>query len=290
MESLFTISVNEINCTRCGRCVAVCPSHIFQQEKPRNPIGIQHPQNCIVCGHCVAACPTESVIHTSFPPEKVHAIDRQMLPTPEQVMALCRVRRSNRAFSDQPVPREVLEQIVEAAHRAPTASNMQKVSFTVVTDPEMLRRITNLTLDIYGDLIRLLENPLLRPILKRLVKQGYRYLPTFHRLVKAQAEGTDLILRGAKALVLMHTPADLRFGRADANLAYENGSLMAESLGVSQFYTGFICSAFDQDRKGRFQQLLGIEGQKLHAGMALGMPAFRFAKYIDKKPTDVKWI
>lgn len=290
MESLFTISVNEINCTRCGRCVAVCPSHIFQQEKPRNPIGIQHPQNCIVCGHCVAACPTESVIHTSFPPEKVHAIDRQMLPTPEQVMALCRVRRSNRAFSDQPVPREVLEQIVEAAHRAPTASNMQKVSFTVVTDPEMLRRITNLTLDIYGDLIRLLENPLLRPILKRLVKQGYRYLPTFHRLVKAQAEGTDLILRGAKALVLMHTPADLRFGKADANLAYENGSLMAESLGVSQFYTGFICSAFDQDRKGRFQQLLGIEGQKLHAGMALGMPAFRFAKYIDKKPTDVKWI
>lgn len=290
MESLFTISVNEINCTRCGRCVAVCPSHIFQQEKPRNPIGIQHPQNCIVCGHCVAACPTESVIHTSFPPEKVHAIDRQMLPTPEQVMALCRVRRSNRAFSDQPVPREVLEQIVEAAHRAPTASNMQKVSFTVVTDPEMLRRITNLTLDIYGDLIRLLENPLLRPILKRLVKQGYRYLPTFHRLVKAQAEGTDLILRGAKALVLIHTPADLRFGKADANLAYENGSLMAESLGVSQFYTGFICSAFDQDRKGRFQQLLGIEGQKLHAGMALGMPAFRFAKYIDKKPTDVKWI
>lgn len=290
MESLFTISVNEINCTRCGRCVAVCPSHIFQQEKPRNPIGIQHPQNCIVCGHCVAACPTESVIHTSFPPEKVHAIDRQMLPTPGQVMALCRVRRSNRAFSDQPVPREVLEQIVEAAHRAPTASNMQKVSFTVVTDPEMLRRITNLTLDIYGDLIRLLENPLLRPILKRLVKQGYRYLPTFHRLVKAQAEGTDLILRGAKALVLMHTPADLRFGKADANLAYENGSLMAESLGVSQFYTGFICSAFDQDRKGRFQQLLGIEGQKLHAGMALGMPAFRFAKYIDKKPTDVKWI
>lgn len=290
MESLFTISVNEINCTRCGRCVAVCPSHIFQQEKPRNPIGIQHPQNCIVCGHCVAACPTESVIHTSFPPEKVHAIDRQILPTPEQVMALCRVRRSNRAFSDQPVPREVLEQIVEAAHRAPTASNMQKVSFTVVTDPEMLRRITNLTLDIYGDLIRLLENPLLRPILKRLVKQGYRYLPTFHRLVKAQAEGTDLILRGAKALVLIHTPADLRFGKADANLAYENGSLMAESLGVSQFYTGFICSAFDQDRKGRFQQLLGIEGQKLHAGMALGMPAFRFAKYIDKKPTDVKWI
>lgn len=290
METLFSIHINEITCTRCGRCVAVCPSHIFQQEKPRNPIDIQHPQNCISCGHCVAACPTESVIHTSFPPEKVHAIDRQMLPTPEQVMALCRARRSNRAFSDKPVPREALEQIIEAAHRAPTASNMQKVSFTVVTDPEMLRRITNLTLDVYGELIRLLENPLLRPILKHVVKQGYRYLPTFHRLVKAQAEGTDLILRGAKALLLIHTPADVRFGKADANLAYENGSLMAESLGVSQFYTGFICSAFDNDRKGRFQKLLGIEGQKLQAGMALGMPAFRFARYIDKKPADIKWI
>lgn len=290
MNPVLAININEINCIRCGRCVEVCPVDIFRQREAKGPIDIQHPQSCIVCGHCVATCPTESVLHTSFPPEKVHPIDRHQLPSAEQVMTLCQARRSNRAFSNKPVPREALEQIVKAAHRAPTASNTQAVSFTVVTDPDMLRRITNLTLDIYGELIRLLENPLLRPILKHILKQGYHYLPTFHRLIDAQAKGTDLILRGATALVLIHTPAQIRFGKADANLAYENGSLMAESLGVSQFYTGYICSAFDNDRKGRFQKLLGIEGEKLQAGMALGMPKFRFSNYIDKKPLNVKWI
>lgn len=205
-------------------------------------------------------------------------------------MLLCRARRSNRAFSPQPVPREQLEQIVEAAHRAPTASNMQQVAFTLVTDPEKLRRITNLTLDIFGGVLRKLENPLLKPLLKRLLPQVYRYLPTFHRLIDEQAKGNDLILRGATAVLFIHTPSGSRFGKADANLAYENGSLMAESLGISQFYTGFVCSAIEQDHKDRFAELLGLKGRKIQAGMALGIPAFRFPNYIDKKPVEVTWL
>ena len=36
---------------------------------------------------------------------------------------MCKARRSNRAFSTRPIPREMLEQIIEAAHRAPTATS-----------------------------------------------------------------------------------------------------------------------------------------------------------------------
>ena len=36
--------------------------------------------------------------------------------------------------------------------------------------------------------------------------------------------------------------------------------------------------------------LLGLEGRKIHAGMALGMPAFRFPNYIDKKPVETTWL
>lgn len=285
----ITLNINETTCIRCGRCVAVCPSRIFTQAGPREAVGTLNIQTCIVCGHCVAACPTGSVIHSAFPEAKVHPVDRTALPAPEQVMLLIKSRRSNRAFSPKPVPIEKLEQIVEAAHRAPTASNMQQVSFTVVTDPEKLRRITNITLDIFGGVLRKLENPLLKPLLRRMLPQVYRYLPTFRRLLDEQAKGNDLILRGATAVLFIHTPSGSRFGRADANLAYENGSLMAESLGVSQFYTGFVCSAIEQDRSEKFKELLGIEG-KIQAGMALGMPAFRFPNYIDKKPVEVTWL
>lgn len=285
----FTLNINESSCIGCGRCVAVCPSRILTQEAPRGMIGLRNVETCIGCGHCAAVCPTASVRHSEFPEAKVHRIDRHEMPSPEQVMLLCRARRSNRAFKKEPVPREMLERIVEAAHRAPTGSNMQEVGFTVVTDPERLRKITNLTLDIFGGVMRKLENPLLRPLLKPLLPGVYRYLPAFHRLIDEQAKGNDLVLRGATAVIFIHTPSSVRFGKADANLAYENGSLMAESLGISQFYTGFVCSAMEQDKKERFRELLGIEG-KVQAGMALGMPAFLFPNYIDKKPAQVEWL
>ena len=105
-------------------------------------------------------------------------------------------------------------------------------------------------------------------------------------LISEFDKGNDLILRGATAVILIHTPSESRFGCQDANLAYQNGSLMAESLGVAQFYTGFVCSAVEQDRNRRLAKMLGISG-KIRAGMALGIPAFRYPNYIDRKDINV---
>ena len=201
-----SLSIDDATCIRCGRCVRVCPSVIFTQAAPKRPIGVQHPNTCIVCGHCVAACPTGSVRHGDFPEEKVHPVDRGGLPSPEQMLALCRSRRSNRAFTSSPVPERALEMIVEAAHRAPTASNLQQVAFTLVTDPDTLRRITAFTVETFASVVRKLENPLLKPLLKVFVGGAYRYLPNFHRLIGEYGEGRDLILRGATAVLLIHTP------------------------------------------------------------------------------------
>lgn len=274
------------NCIRCGRCVRVCPSQIFEQQAPQGDVSVVHPQTCIVCGHCAAVCPVGAVRHGNFPPETIHPIDRNILPTAEQVLLLCRARRSMRAFTQTPIPEERLEQILEAAHRAPTASNLQQVGFTLITDPERLHQVSAYTIGIFASVARRLENRLIRPILSRMMPQLYGYLPTFRRMEREFDRGNDPILRGATALLLIHTPKENRFGCQDANLAYQNGSLMAESLGVGQFYTGFVCSAIAQDNKKTLNRTLGIGGS-VHAGMALGMPAVRFDNYIDKKPIRV---
>ena len=284
----ISLHINDSTCIKCGKCVRVCPSKIFVQKKVSDTITLQNINTCIVCGHCADVCPTASVIHSEFPSEKVHKIDYSQMPSPEQVLLLCKARRSNRAFLKQPVPHQLIETILEAAHRAPTASNMQQVAFTVVTDPDKLKQVTSITLDMFASLKRKLENPILKPIIKKVAPQVARYVPVFQRLISENRKGRDLILRGATALIFIHTPENNRFGSADANLAYQNGSLMAESLGVSQFYTGFVCKAIHLDNKKRIAELFGIKG-KIHAGMALGMPAFKYDNYSDRKDIEVNW-
>lgn len=278
---MVNLQINHDTCILCNKCVRICTAHIFQADKEKNRIYAQNIDTCISCGHCVAICPSDSITHSGFSPEQIHAIDQSLLPEAGQVLELIRSRRSNRAFSSKTVPEEFLEQIIEAAYRSPTASNEQELAFTLITDPAKLRLISSLTLDYFGSLIRLLKP--IKPIVKPFMAKEIAMIPRFEAMQKLFEEGEDLILRNAKAVLLIHSHKKARFGRQDANLAYQNASLMAESLGVAHFYTGFVCTGTDNDSKQKIAKALGIEG-KIHAGMAMGMPLFKFERYIDRKP------
>jgi nitroreductase len=52
-----------------------------------------------------------------------------------------RARRNVRQFTDQPVPDEVLDRILEAGRRAPSASNWQPWDFVLVTDRAQLAEL-----------------------------------------------------------------------------------------------------------------------------------------------------
>jgi nitroreductase len=245
---------------------------------------------CIRCGHCVAACGSNAVVHNDFPSEKIHTIDFSKCATSEQILLLIRKRRSNRAFLSKSIPEDFLSQIIEAAHRAPTASNSQTVEFTLVTNPEKLKLITEFTLTTFLSSIKIIDNFVLRPIVKRFFPSLYKYVPAFKTMQQIyKKQGKDIgILRGATAVLLIHTPKSSGFGCKDSQLAYQNASLMAESLGVAQFYTGFVLRAI-RKRSQKLEKILGLNG-KIHAGMALGMPLFDYPNYIDRKEIQIHYL
>ncbi len=72
--------------------------------------------------------------YREYPPE-------QMAARAAAFRADMQRRRSVRGFSSRPVPREVIEDCLQAAGSAPSGANMQPWSFVVVGDPAVKRRI-----------------------------------------------------------------------------------------------------------------------------------------------------
>ena len=175
----MTLRIENKSCIACGKCVQVCPAGIMVRSTDGKGIEAVRTDRCIGCGHCVDVCPTGSVIHSDFPPQRVHTVDTGRLPAPEQVLELIRARRSNRALTPHPIPDEALQRIVEAARYAPTASNSRQVSFTLVTEPEQLLRIADFTVGVFASTARKLLHPVVRTLLKPLRPDLYRYAARF---------------------------------------------------------------------------------------------------------------
>ena len=173
---------------------------------------------------------------------------------------------------------------------APTATNARLLSFTVVTDPQKLRAVADFTIQVFDRLANLLLNPVVKCLVKPFQPELYeKYAPMFVSLKEAYAKGEDPILRKATALLVIHSPKSNRFGAEEANLAYQNASLMAESMGISQIYMGFVLTAIRQAKKGAFARLLGIDGE-VFALMGLGMPAFRYPRAVDHQEQPIHFL
>jgi len=62
----------------------------------------------------------------------------------EAIQAL-KTRRSKRKFLATPVPKKLLEEIIDCGHLAPSAVNIQPVEFIVMTEIQLKKKVAELT-------------------------------------------------------------------------------------------------------------------------------------------------
>lgn len=276
-------------CISCGKCINICPEFVLRftqsHKVENNPI-----RHCVQCGQCVCICPTRALQHSEFPYSKIHPFSQEHCPFPEQMLLLCKKRRSTRNFKRQPIPREILEKILEAGRYAPTANNCRSFSFTVVTSPEKLRLLSDYTVKAYSRIYHLLNHAPITGLMKVLKIDAVKYLPDLKEVLDQYKKGTDYILRGATAAIIITADKKDFFARDSANLAYQNMSLMAESLGIGQFYMGFVCSGISMDPWHHISKAFSIKN-KIYAIMALGIPSITYKSYPERDLQEpVRWI
>lgn len=140
-------------------------------------------------------------------------------------------RRSVRAYEEKDVPKEVKEEIIKAAMRAPTAGNMMLYSIIDVTDQALKDRLAE-TCD---------HQPFIAkaPLVLMFFADYQRYYDYYRVCGVAESLGisTDEI----------RTPeqGDLLLACSDALIAAQNAVVAAEALGLGSCYIGDIMENYE---------------------------------------------
>lgn len=154
-------------------------------------------------------------------------------------------RRSCRAFQDKPIPRELLEEILQTAIYAPSGKGCQTWRFTVLTSHDSIQELA-------GVIGRILE------------RAGYD------------------MFRPA-ALVITTNRRDSEYSKEDNACALENIFLAAHSYGIGSVWINQLKDIGDEPQVRALLTQYGIPEDHLVYGMAaLGYPASPLPKTVRK--------
>jgi len=298
IDRSVTVVVDAAKCVGCEACLQVCPSETLAMVDGK---AVVTGQESLGCGHCAAVCPTEAIC--------VKALDNAVLdfetfshaphwlPPGEfpldELVRLMRSRRSCRNFTDQPVPRNMLEDLVRIGQTAPSGSNCQAWTFTILPTRDAVQQLSEQVGHFFHRLNRLAEKRVLRSALKWIGRPelDFYYRNYFDAIRDGiqdwQHTGRDRLFHSATAVILVGG----RFGAAcpqeDALLAVQNMLLGAHAMGLGTCLIGFAVSAIE--RAPSLKELLKIPpAESIYASIAVGFPDERYHRLPGRKPAPVR--
>jgi nitroreductase len=181
-------------------------------------------------------------------------------------------QRSIRKFKPDPIPKEDLRLIVEAAVKAPNGGNRQVGRFVVVTDREKIREFAPLYHEAWWA--------------KRLDEKGWRTkadIPPEEKSYRAAAELADTI--GGVPVVVFA----LAEGNGPANSvipACQNLMLAAWALGIGSIPTTLHPKVMD-----RFLALFAIPtGTAFHFCIPMGYPAVKYGPSVRRPIAETTYL
>jgi len=171
-------------------------------------------------------------------------------------------RRSVRGYEPKPVPRDVINTIIEAGNQAPSTMGMMKGvlrfqpwRFVVVENPEFKQKLVQTALPIWRKII---EGT------KEMDPEIYEKVMT---LYEAMPEPKDMIYHSAPVIIFVIGPVG---NAVSCALACENIMLAAVSLGLGSCYVGF--GAMVKGDADVVKALELTEDERIYGPILLGYP------------------
>jgi len=290
------VSINRETCNTCGLCEETCPIRIMKRDGEAGLVF--RPDRlpfCIKCGQCMAICPSQSITVDGL------AYSRDFFPLPAGPLAempfleMIMTRRAVRVFKQQPVPREMLEKVVQAITFAPPGFTPIKTEVVVVQDTAVIRRALPEMIRVYDGLVKAMRHPVARFFVRRKVGGAkFRTLAQHvvplmkSRLPELNLGTEDTITRNAPAMIIFHAHRDAENYEADIHVALTYGFLAAHALGLGASVMDLIPPAIENSPALR--KLFSIPDRNVVvAAMILGYPKYRYQRGIRRNLKSVTW-
>lgn len=290
---------------------------------------------CLACHDCESICPNDALIMPNFfridegrfatdydfpvdsrdglpnplrleRPVPFKEIESQITPTEKVIYE----RRSVRTFKPDPVPRELIERVLEAGRFAPTAGNCIGYKVTVITDREVLDEWHKSTIFFLTNVsnITMHKNPLI-DMLKRILvlvrpsSFDIRPMAAISGLTRARFTGTqsrfgnhevDCFFEAPCAILLHAHHHHVSHKEVGLGIIAQTMVLAAHSLGLGTCYQGLPINTLKQApwmkfKKGLLKKL-GVEWPYEPVIMfVMGYPAVKVDGAVPREFPKVEW-
>ena len=294
------VTIDETVCNGCGLCVDVCIGAPLTMVDGKVHVDQGAYFGCFACGQCMAVCPLDC-IHVEgrdLSPEDMFPL-REVIQTStnspdpyEALWALLSTRRSVRRYQDQPVPRAVIEKIIDAVSTAPMGIPPTDVEVLVLENKEAVTRFTADVIELFKKVRWLVSDPvqwLLRPFISKQTAEVYRgFLSVaLTSILEKHEQGENWLTYDAHCALYFYTS---RYADpADPTIAATYAMLAAQGLGLGSCMLGTIPYCFKYSRKLREKYQVPDKSQQ-GLMLLLGYPAVTYRKGIQRRLAGVRYV
>ena len=269
---MLNLTVNKDACILCKFCEDICPTDAINITDA----DFNCDENaCIKCGHCVASCPQSALDHPYCPLEKQVDIKKELLPNADAAEMFLRARRSVRNFTNKKIDRETITKLLEITRYSPHASNYSGISYLVIDDKKILKKVTAAIID-WLEIQIANDSP-----------QKAYYIPYVQRF---RETGADVILRDAPCLIVPVAHPGVLYRNADTDIALSYLDLYATSMGLGSCWIGFILQCARDNYAPLYEALQVPKNKEITGGIILGYPQYSHYRLVDRNPVKIIWV